>query len=114
MKWDGHILLLQKTASALIMMLALLWLTVSTPFVYAANQAVKKELNKTTSFDENNPFSNTTEEKNESNPNTISEYLTELFEAEHQYTLVQKSYKCHPSHLYFEYHPQLVLPPPKA
>ena len=95
--------------------MALLWLTVSTPFVYAADQVVKKEAQKNCSDSEDsNPFSNTTEEKNESSVNTLSEYLHEPHQMEEHSTIIVKFYKCHPSDLYFEFHPELISPPPEA
>jgi hypothetical protein len=97
------------------MITALLWLTVSTPFVYAADQAVKKEVQKNANDrEDNNPFSNTTEEKNESSVNTLSEYLHELHLVEQNTSIIVKYYKCHPSDLYFEFHPELISPPPEA
>lgn len=98
------------------MILTLLWLTVSTPFVYAGQQ-VKKEVSQKQSGDktsDNNPFSNTTEEKSESGANTISEYLHDHFQHEQVFTIITSFYKCHPSDLYFAYHPELISPPPEA
>lgn len=102
--------------SAVLMLIALLWLTVSTPFVYE-NQQIKKELAKQlpqVEDEDYNPFSNTTEEKSENSVNTLSEYLHDLHIAEHPSTIIVKFYKCHPSDLYFAFHPELLSPPPEA
>lgn len=102
--------------SALLMLLALIWLTVSTPFVYESQQ-LKKELAKQlppVEDEDYNPFSNTTEEKSENSVNTLSEYLHDLHIAEHPSTIIAKYYKCHPDNLYFAYHPELLSPPPEA
>ncbi len=102
--------------AAVLMLMALVWLTVSTPFVYESQQ-LKKELAKQQmeiADDDYNPFSNTTEEKSENNVNTLSEYLHDLHIAEHPSTIIVKFYKCHPSDLYFAFHPELLSPHPEA
>ena len=100
-------------ASSLFMIVALLWLTVSTPYVNAAPE-VKKEMGKKSGMDDNNPFSNTTEEKNESSVNTLSEYLHDSSQDVPIPVTITKYYKCHPSNLYFAFHPELISPPPEA
>jgi hypothetical protein len=97
------------------MIAALVWLTVSTPFVYDAQQLLKKEIQKQSKQTNNtNPFSNTTEEKNESSVNTLSEYLHEPPGIENNFITLIRLYKRYPSNIYFEYHPELVSPPPEA
>jgi hypothetical protein len=100
--------------SSLFMMVVLLWLTISTPYVYAAQQIQKQQQKQQKPYQNNNPFSNTTEEKNENGVNTLSEYLHDFQLIEQSVTLVKKFYKCYPSNLYIEYHPELVSPPPEA
>jgi hypothetical protein len=102
-----------------LMMFALAWLTISLPFVNAAQlqmkfaQETSKENSKSTD-DNNNPLSNTIEEKSESGPVSISEYLHDQHsQVELQATLINY-YKCHPSDLYYAFHPDLLSPPPKA
>src|SRR5689334_12035873 len=89
-------------SSSLFMILSLIWLTVSTPYVNAAQQ-VKKQTERKSSrtSDNSNPFSNTTEEKNESSVNTLSEYLHDHAQEEPIAVIITKYYKCHPSDLYF-------------
>jgi hypothetical protein len=101
----GHI------ASGIFMILALLWLTVSTPFVYESRQMQKENAQKQS---DNNPFSNTTEEKSESGAGTLSEYLHDPHHMEHLPSLIVKYHKCVPSGLYFAFHPDLISPPPEA
>ena len=103
-----------KVVSGIVMILALLWLSVSTPFVYEASQLAKAEISNTNNGEDNNPFSNTTEEKNESSTSTISEYIHELLHAERPFTVVVKYFKCHSAEVYFAYHPELISPPPEA
>jgi hypothetical protein len=113
MKQSQQIFSARHVVSSLFMVMALIWLTLSTPYVYAAQQ-VKKQQQKEQKYHDNNPFSNTTEEKNESSVNTLSEYLHDVHLIEHDFTVVQKFYKRYPSDLYIEYHPELLSPPPEA
>lgn len=102
--------------STIIMLMALVWLTVSTPFVYE-NQQLKKEFAKQqmdVTDEDYNPFSTTTEEKSENNVNTLSEYLHDLHVSEHTSSIIVKFYKCHPDDLYFAFHPDLLSPPPEV
>lgn len=104
-----------QIASSLFMMLALFWLTISVPFVYAAEQAIKSKTNQATgTCEESNPFANTTEEKNESSTNAISEYLIDQLHPEDFFILIVKFYKCHPADTYFAFHSELISPPPEA
>jgi hypothetical protein len=101
------------------MILALLWLTVSTPFVYAQQQAKKetaqKQVQQSQADEEEsgNPLSNSNEEKSESGVNTLSEYLHDALSLEHHFVILTNFYKCRPSSIYFEYHPELISPPPE-
>jgi hypothetical protein len=106
---------IRQIISALFMIMALSWLTISTPFVYAAEQVQKKEVQKQSrNCENNNPFSNTTEEKNEGNANTFNEYLHDLNLMDHYFIDLTRFYKCHPSDLYYEHHPEFISPPPEV
>ena len=102
------------------MIFTLLWLSVSTPFVYQTQQLVKAELakvdpkSKALQEDDPNPFSSTTEEKSESGVSNISEYLHEPHQVVHPVVTLTKYYKCHPANLYFAFDPELLSPPPEA
>ena len=99
------------------MLLALAWLTVSTPFVYAAQQQQKEISRYSTNntAEDFNPFAGTTEEKTSSGINTLSEeYLHEPHHIEHHFSTIATYYKCHPTDLYFAFHPELLSPPPEA
>jgi hypothetical protein len=106
----------RHVVSSLFMIVALVWLTLSTPFVYDAQQSLKKEAQKESkqTGDNTNPFSNTTEEKNESSVNTLSEYLHEPPCIEKNFIMLTRLYKGYPSNIYYEYHPELLSPPPEA
>jgi len=97
------------------MILALLWLTICTPFVNKAYE-LKKEISQkfpVQNEDDANIFSNTTEEKNP-NANSLSEYLHDTQPFEKFSIALIKFYKCHSSALYLEYNPELISPPPEA
>ncbi|MGZ3882296.1 MAG: hypothetical protein ACXVBF_13190, partial [Flavisolibacter sp.] len=74
MKRSQHISNARHICSSILMVVTLMWLTVSTPFVYQAQKTLKETHRQTRQADNSNPFSNTTEEKNESTVNTLSEY----------------------------------------
>lgn len=98
------------------MMIALAWLTVSTPFVYASQQQVAAQKAASNGSDAKgaNPFANTIEEKPESGANTLSEYLHDAHEHFHYVPAPEKYHKCHSSDLYYAFHPELISPPPEA
>lgn len=106
---------LKSVISSLFMIMALVWLTISTPFVFASQQAQQKEIQKQAgSSEDRNPFSTTTEEKNEGSVNTLSEYLHDLNSINHHFIVLTRIYKCHTSDLYYAYHPELISPPPEV
>jgi predicted PurR-regulated permease PerM len=118
MKRTTHISIRHKI-SGIIMMLALAWLTVSIPFVYAAQQLTSQKIETTgkhsSSNDaENNPFANTTEEKTPSGPNILSEYLHDTHSAYQQIA----AQLMHIHHIqvatYTAFHGELTVPPPKG
>jgi hypothetical protein len=98
------------------MIIALLWLTVSTPVVFASQQAQQKEIQKQQAgnSENKNPFSTTTEEKNESSVSTLSEYLHDLNSMNHHFITLTRMYKCHSCDLYYAFHPELLSPPPEV
>lgn len=110
---------IKQFVSSIVMMLALVWLTVSTPFVYSAQQQVNSVSavhtdDATDIDDDTNPFANTTEEKTESGGNTLSEYLHDMHQHLPYVAVAQKFSKCHPSDLYYAFHPELISPPPEV
>lgn len=103
-------------SAAVLMVLALLWLTVSTPFVYAAQQdaiALKKSSTEQSDSTQN-PLSSTTEEKTEIGFSSLSEYLHDIMQPEQHMEVMVKYEKCHSSGLYHAYHPDLLCPPPDS
>ena len=97
-------------------MLLLAWLTVCLPLVNESQNAAKamEKTEKKAASDDGNPLTNTNEEKPERGSSMPNEYLHEAHAMEHSFTFVSTFYKCHPSDLYLAYHPDLIVPPPKA
>ena len=106
--------------SAIMMIVALLWLTISAPFVFEHQQKMAKE--SSSSFanfpipgneEEANPFSGSTEEKAPKSLNTFSEeYLHDHHYSEYLFYLVSKFHKCEDAGTYVAYHGELLVPPP--
>src|SRR5947207_3413065 len=102
--------------TAVLMVIALLWLTVSTPFVNAAKQQQQTYANnlatdeETPSSDNNNPFGNTTEEKAESGSSNISEYLHQVHELVHPSRSLHKHCSSHDPGVYVAFHGELLCP----
>jgi hypothetical protein len=101
------------------MMLTLLWLTVSTPFVFAAQQeqvvAAKSSPSSTNSDDNGrNPFANTTEEKTPSTANLTEEFLHHHDEQVHFTPAKLNHTYSHTYELYVAFHGELLSPPPEA
>ncbi|HUR65864.1 MAG TPA: hypothetical protein VMZ03_05900 [Chitinophagaceae bacterium] len=113
-----------QRASSILMILALLWLTISAPFVFESNQRLAAEKTQETTSalatndaaeDDTEPFSNTTEEKAPSNPNTLSEeYLHHHDHSQyHMISLLDASLYIHgDAGTYIAYHGELLVPPP--
>lgn len=97
--------------------LLLAWLTICLPYVNESQNRAKAAVEKTekkTAADNSNPLTNTNEEKPERGSSMPNEYLHEAHAMEQTFTFVSTFYKCHPSDLYLAYHPDLIIPPPKA
>jgi hypothetical protein len=98
------------------MMLALAWLTISTPFVYKAQQQTTRQqaMNVSDEEDASNPFANTTEEKTPNGFNTISEYLHEYKVITPPEVIVINHFPAHFADLYIAFHGELLSPPPEV
>lgn len=109
----------QKT-SAVFMMLALVWLTISTPLVCAFKQEMAKQakMENTQSAlmveeDSSNSLGSNTKEKTPSGPTSFSEDYLHHAESTH-FFLSQSAllYKCTNSDTYTAFHGELLVPPP--
>jgi hypothetical protein len=112
-----------QQVSAICMILALAWLTISAPFVYAAQQELAKNhkcSEKASAMagceEETSNFgNNTTEEKSPNSSNSVSEeYLHDLHKAEHFLAMIAQYYNCEDADTYVAYHGELLVPPPNS
>ncbi len=101
------------------MSLTLIWLTVSTPFVYESQQeSIKHQFSAITDSElpvneeESNPFGNSQEEKVPSGASLTEEFLHEFHSETLLYSLISKSYKCSDTDTYTAFHGELLVPPP--
>lgn len=105
--------------AAIFMLLTLLWLTVSTPFVFESQQAnskyqlsVNADSELPVNEEDSNPFGNSQEEKVPSGTSLTEEFLHEFHSETLFYSLISKSYKCSDADTYTAFHGELLVPPP--
>ena len=111
-----------QLASAVLMILALMWLTISAPFVYESQQQIAKYSKSSSapmafdmSEDETNPFGNNTEEKAPGSINSFSEeYLHNHHDAEYLLSIALQYHKNDDAGTYIAFHGELLVPPPNA
>ena len=112
-----------QKVSAIFMVMTLLWLTISTPFVFACQQELAKQdksshaqLPLTVDEEEaGKPLSNTAEEKTPGTTNSLSEeYLHEQHGTGYFYTMSSNFYKHDNADTYHAYHGELLVPPPNS
>ena len=108
--------------SAIFMIMALLWLTISAPFVIAAQQKIAqydKTVDTSSPLAGNeeeaaNPFGNTTEEKAPSSTTFSEEFLHDHHKADYFFSIISQYHKCEDADTYVAYHGELLVPPPNA
>ena len=100
--------------SCLFMVFALLWLTVSLPFVNYAEQVAKSQVCNSTDNSNSTQQNLPTEEKTESGSNSLSEYLHDHHFEMHEGYVISKGFKLSPDDTYLAFHPEQVLLPPEA
>ena len=101
------------------MIVALFWLTVSAPFVFASQQEMAR-IQKTQSSkqivnpEEESAFgtNNTTEEKSPNNTSLSEEYLHEHHKSEYFYSVIARVHTCEHADTYQAYHGDVQVPPP--
>jgi hypothetical protein len=109
-----------QLASSVFMIMALLWLTVSAPFVFASQQHLSSQAKQVPadSFADNeeeasNAFSNTTEEKNPNSSSSFSEeYLHDHHIADYFFSEISQYHKGENAGTYIAFHGELLVPPP--
>lgn len=121
MKKNRKIFSVSQLVSAVVMIMALMWLTVSTPYVIAAQQEVAKKhkMEKTsaplTSSEEETtktPGSNTEEKTPGSSTSVSEEFLHDNHKADYLFSISLQYQKCDNADTYIAYHGELLVPPP--
>ncbi len=107
---------IHKIISAIFMILALGWLTISLPFVYNAQQYASEisqpnDVNESKTNNNYNPLSNTTEEKT---PDQVQEYLHGQYENLELQTANLDHLHTHECKVYIAFHGELLCPPPNS
>jgi hypothetical protein len=105
--------------SAIGMVLALLWLTVSTPFVYANQQQQAKQEQGCPSLpcnsdEESSPFGNSTEEKTPSSTSFSEEYLHDSDHSTEFFAAAAPDHLSQNAGTYIAFHGELLVPPPNV
>ena len=108
-----------QRCTAVCMILALLWLTISAPFVYSAQlklaekQKLSQSHNKQCEEEEpGNPLNNSTEEKTSSVNSFSEEYLHHSFPDHHIFKPFLQHHKGEDADTYTAFHGELLVPPP--
>lgn len=112
--------IIRRVANSIFLMLMLAWLTVSIPFVYAAQDAYHAKMlasgkaDATADDNNDNPFANTTEEKSSetSTTNFSEEYLHDAHSEDHYLTELGIEYKIEHTATYIAFYGELLSPPP--
>jgi hypothetical protein len=114
---------ISQMLTAVFLILALLWLTVSLPFVYKSQQELAKHTKVVADQSSHsgseeeaaNPFGNNTEEKAPSSNTSVSEeYLHDSHTAEDFMSVASQNHKCENSGIYNAFHGEVHVPPPNA
>lgn len=119
MKNKKSIYSISEKLSAVFMIVALLWLTVSAPFVLSAQQQLVKQGQSQTSQspandadDDTNPFGNNTEEKAPSSSSFSEEFLHDNHSTDHFFSIILRFHSCEKADTYEAFHGELLVPPP--
>ncbi len=109
-----------QMASSIFMMVTMLWLTISIPFVTASQQEIARQnlhedVRSPLSANEEeagNPLTNTDEKAPGTNNSLSEEYLHEYAVADHFFSMVAVCYALENADTYTAYHGELLVPPP--
>ena len=110
-----------QVGSAVFMILALVWLTISAPFVNAsqqlkANNSTEKHGSSQSNNDEEacNPFSNSEEKTPTASSSFSEEFLHDHHISDHFFSIAPKVYNSENADTYVAYHGELLVPPPNV
>jgi hypothetical protein len=101
-----------QLASAVMMIMALLWLTVSLPFVYESQQLSKSSYTPGGTEEETGNCGNTTEEKKPSGNSIAEEYLHNHEVDDHFISPITQFHKTENAGVYTAFHGEVQVPPP--
>lgn len=109
-----------QRGSAIIMIAALCWLTISAPFVFENQQKIAKQnceapasIPLAGTEEEANPISSSTEEKAPKTLNSFSEeYLHDSHRSEYLFAIISQYHKGENAGTYIAFHGELLVPPP--
>jgi len=110
-----------QLATAVLLILSLLWLTVSLPFVYSSQQKLAKQAESSNASSSHNgseeetpnPFGTTTEEKAPgSTPSVSEEYVHDHHTSEYILSIASQFFVCQNSGIYNAFHGEIHVPPP--
>lgn len=113
MKTQPTFNLLHRTA-AVIMIVALSWLTISLPYFYSFQKEIAKQESKSAPFncpienEESNPLGNTEEKA----PTIAEEYLHHTDDHNYLFNHRFSHYNRHAYDIYIAFHGEITLPPP--
>ncbi len=120
MKRNRHLYSTGQLASTVFMMLALLWLTISIPFVYDCQQKLSKNTNFSEGYtilpgteeETTNPFGNSTEEKAQGNTSFSEEYLHHHLTHDYVLSIASQIHASQNCGTYNAFHGEVHVPPP--
>jgi hypothetical protein len=108
-------------AAAVSMILALLWLTISSPFVLSAQQDMATHQTASSNLpgpvneeEAPSPLGSATEEKAPSSSSFSEEYIHDHHADDHSFSIALQYHKCENAGTYIAYHGELHVPPPNA
>lgn len=108
-----------RGAISIILMLSLVWLTISLPFVYNAREASKQLYSSTDTPVANeeecdNSLINTTEEKSSNVNSALEEFLHDVTSDELSPVTITLTYRIEQVSTYIAFYGELISPPPDS
>jgi hypothetical protein len=100
--------------SASLLVVSLLWLTVSTPFVFNAQQQCHAWSEKDALPEDDLPLAGSTEEKSPTSQTVQEEYLHDEDDSFLLSSLYLQHASMHPPQVYVAFHGELLSPPPES
>jgi hypothetical protein len=112
---------LRMKLSAIFMMCALLWLTVSTPFIFTSQPGFVSQKQwddcrdkMPSNSEESNPVNNSTEEKKPGGISVSEEYLHTHLLTNDSFLIAAQFHKFTDAAIYIAFHGEMLVPPPNT